>query len=305
MRRPAPGHVRVLDRVDVERPPVRVLRPPPRALDVAAVERRRVVGLDRAGSRCRRTRPRASSAGSGSPRRRGGGRPTRPRGPRPRGRPAVPCRYGRRSADAPASAAEGRGGGRGSPARHETPVIPFACARSMRAIVPRKALTAGVASDPGTRTSATAVTASTRSSRSRGGGIRTRDLCVPNAALYQTELRPGGSTKRSHSMAACADQLTLRDLLKDRAGEIRVVPRCSPRASSRRPVDDPIASPHGGTPRHSPRKAFRPSAAGTTRRGRVDGAFSSAASCLGTPPVLGVVLPSATLTPGLESTRER
>ena len=42
------GDVRVLDRVDVDRAPVRMLGPAARALDVAAVERGGVVGLDRA-----------------------------------------------------------------------------------------------------------------------------------------------------------------------------------------------------------------------------------------------------------------
>ena len=47
-RRSRGRHVGVLDRVQVDRAAVRVLRPARRALDVATVERGRVVGLDRA-----------------------------------------------------------------------------------------------------------------------------------------------------------------------------------------------------------------------------------------------------------------
>ena len=66
------------------------------------------------------------------------------------------------------------------------------------------------------RATAAARRASSERVTSRGGGIRTRDLCVPNAALYQAELRPECSIERSHSMAVGADQLTFCDLLEDR-----------------------------------------------------------------------------------------
>ena len=115
------GDVRVLDRVQVDRPAVGVLRPAARPLDGAAVERRGVVGLDRRGSRSPRTRRREPFAGSGSAPHRGAAGPSPHPVRRRGGRRCVPCGYGRRSPSVARGRGAGRRGRRGSPDARRRP----------------------------------------------------------------------------------------------------------------------------------------------------------------------------------------
>ena len=136
VRRATARDVRVLDRIHVDRRAVGVVRPARRPLDEAAVERRRVVGLDRAEVAARRRRRRAPCAGSGSAPRRGRGRPRRARARRRDGRSAAPSAPCRRSPSATAAAAAGREarpGSRGATTRRSSASpAPSRCARSCR-----------------------------------------------------------------------------------------------------------------------------------------------------------------------------
>ena len=160
--------VRVLDRVHVDRRAVGVVRPARRPLDVATVERRRVVGLDRAevagavgidGDHPPDREPRRVEVAEDLdelPRDVAmDDEPARPRLP---SNPQWDSRSSRRSRSAT-----------GQPGRHDTPVMRFACAESIRSIVPRNRCGAVVA----TLTSAAADTSTaprTRPSSPVGAG---------------------------------------------------------------------------------------------------------------------------------------
>ena len=128
---------------------VRMVRPARRPLDVAAVEGRRVVGLDRAevarAVRVDRNHPpdreRAPCRGRGTP--------GRGHAQRRDGRSAA--RFGRFPSKPQCDRREQPEVARdatGQPGRHDTPVIRFACAASIRSIVPRNGAGA-VARRPG------------------------------------------------------------------------------------------------------------------------------------------------------------
>ena len=115
--------VRVLDRVEVDRAAVRVLRPARRAVDGPAVERGRVVGLDRAEVAA------AVGVDGDHPADREARRVEAPehrehvRARRRGGRRSGPCARGRRSPSGVARTRRRSSSGTGHPGRHETPVM--------------------------------------------------------------------------------------------------------------------------------------------------------------------------------------
>ena len=212
--RAACGDVGVLDRVQVDRAAVRVLRPARRAVDVAAVEGRRVVRLDRAEVRAAVRVDREPSAGSGSAPRRGAAAPSTTSGSATsrcdddpagvhapveapvtrRDEPELvePERASAVPRDVPPSGANvGAGEPRGGEAGREQPI----------GAGPTES-----GDDEDTRRGPPASTTGV-SSGDRGGRIRTDDLPLPKRALYQAELHPVAARSATRCMrpgARCA-----------------------------------------------------------------------------------------------------